>query len=80
MITKIRKLIKFLIKFSLTRTHKSDSIELLKSKEVNMNKFIKIRVTPEFAEKIKKLCKKRGINFSKLVRDFLQNEFEKEGI
>lgn len=45
-----------------------------------MNKFIKIRVTPEFAEKIKKLCKKRGINFSKLVRDFLQNEFEKEGI
>lgn len=45
-----------------------------------MNKFIKIRVTPEFAEKIKKLCEKRGINFSKLVREFLQKEFEKEGI
>lgn len=45
-----------------------------------MEMFVKIRVTKEFREKIKKLCELKNKNFSQLVREFLEKEFKKNKI
>ena len=45
-----------------------------------MDKILRLRVTLEFGERVKKLCERKGVKFSKLIRDLLQKEFEKEGI
>lgn len=45
-----------------------------------MDIFLKIRVTKEFREKIKKLCEVKNKNFSQIVREFLEKEFKKNKI
>lgn len=45
-----------------------------------MEMFVKIRVTKEFREKIKKLCEAKNKNFSQMVREFLEKEFKKNKI
>lgn len=45
-----------------------------------MEIFMKIRVSLEFRDKIKKLCEVKGKNFSQLVREYFEKEFKKNKI
>lgn len=59
-------------------TRKDGIVVVRKSKPINNDVRLNIRISKDLLDDFKKYCKKNGINYSEMTRRLIQNYVEKE--